>query len=166
VDIHSFLRDLGPQVDYLAPGALARARYSVAEDDVRALMADEDARFEVDPRLSDEERTDHARMQLGLEAVLRAGGYRGYSTHFGAIAEDGRFARLPLAAASSLMARGYGFGAEGDALTAALMCAGTDLLGETQFTEMYAMDFERDAILMSHMARATGRWPAPTARCA
>jgi L-arabinose isomerase len=45
---------------------------------------------------------------------------------------------------------------EGDALTAALMCAATDLLGETQFTEMYAMDFARDAILMSHMGE--GNW--------
>ena len=62
-------------------------------------------------------------MQLGLEQLLDAGGYRAYRTHFGAIAEDGRFARLPLAAASSLMAKGYGFGAEGDPLTGALMCA-------------------------------------------
>ena len=62
-------------------------------------------------------------MQLGLEQLLADGGYGAYSTHFDAIAEDGRFARLPLAAASSLMAKGYGYGAEGDALTAALMCA-------------------------------------------
>ena len=39
------------------------------------------------------------------------------------------------------MAKGYGYGAEGDALTAALMVAARDLLGDTQFTEMYAMDF-------------------------
>ena len=156
IDEHSLLRELGPQVDALAPGELVRARDAVAADDVRALIADEDARFEIDPRLTDSEREDHARMQLGLERVLNAGGYRAYSTHFGAIAEDGRFARLPLAAASSLMAKGYGFGAEGDPLTAALMCAGNDLLGKTQFTEMYAMDFERDAVLMSHMGE--GNW--------
>ncbi len=156
VDVHSLLRDLGPQVDALAPGALHRARLAVPEDDVRALIAEEDERFEIDPRLSDAEREDHARMQLGLEQLLGEGGYRAYSTHFGAIAEDGRFARLPLAAASSLMAKGFGFGAEGDPLTAALMCAGFDLLGETQFTEMYAMDFERDAMLMSHMGE--GNW--------
>ena len=95
-------------------------------------------------------------MQLGLEALLRGGGYAAYSTHFGAIAEDGRFARLPLAAASSLMAAGYGYAAEGDALTAALMCAAQTLLGTTQFTEMYAMDFPSDSILMSHMGE--GNW--------
>jgi L-arabinose isomerase len=119
-------------------------------------MAEEDAGFDVDPRLGAAEREDHARMQLALERLLADGGYGAYSTHFGAIAEDGRFARLPLAAASSLMAKGYGFGAEGDALTAALMVAARNLLGPTQFTEMYAMDFPRDAILMSHMGE--GNW--------
>jgi L-arabinose isomerase len=156
VDVHALLRALGPQVDALAPGTLHRATQAVSEEDVRALMADEDARFEIDPRLADDEREDHARMQIGLEALLREGGYGAYSTHFDAIGEDGRFGRLPLAAASSLMAKGYGYGAEGDALTAALMSAGRTLLGDTQFTEMYAMDFPSDAILMSHMGE--GNW--------
>src|SRR3954451_21540833 len=156
VDVHALMRALGPQVDAIAPGDLVRGAADVSADEVRALLADEDARFEVDPRLSAAEREDSARMQLGIEHILRAGGYGAYSTHFDAIGEDGRFARLPLAAASSLMAAGYGYGAEGDAVTAALMAAATWLLGETQFTEMYAMDFARDAILMSHMGE--GNW--------
>src|SRR3954470_14531301 len=155
-DEHALLRALGPQVDALAPGALHRAAVAVPADEVAALIAEENSQFEVDPRLSDEEREDHARMQLGLEQVLSEGGYGAYSTHFDAIADDGRFARLPLAAASSLMAKGYGYGAEGDALTAALMSAGQNLLGTTQFTEMYAMDFPSDSILMSHMGE--GNW--------
>jgi L-arabinose isomerase len=155
-DEHALLRALGPQVDSLATGALHRASDAVPAADVASLIADEDVRFEVDPRLSAREREDHARMQLALEAILRDGGYGAYSTHFGAIAEDGRFARLPLAAASSLMAAGYGYAAEGDALTAALMAAAQTLLGTTQFTEMYAMDFPSDSILMSHMGE--GNW--------
>jgi L-arabinose isomerase len=156
VDEHTLLRTLGPQVDALATGALHRAAAAASDDDVRSLIAGEDAQFDIDPRLSAEEREDHARMQLGIERLLLEGGYGAYSTHFDAIGDDGRFARLPLAAASSLMAAGYGYGAEGDAVTAALMVAATWLLGETQFTEMYAMDFPRDAILMSHMGE--GNW--------
>jgi L-arabinose isomerase len=156
VDEHALLRTLGPQIDSLATGDLYRAATAVSDEEVRELIAAEDARFEIDPQLSDAERADHARMQLGLERILAERGYGAYSTHFGAIAEDGRFARLPLAAASSLMAKGYGYAAEGDALTAALMSATQVLLGTTQFTEMYAMDFPRDAILMSHMGE--GNW--------
>jgi L-arabinose isomerase len=156
VDVHTLLRELGPQVDTLAVGALVRAMAAVDAGAVRDLLGFEDERFAVDPALSATEREDHARMQLGLEALLRDGGYGAYSTHFGAIAGDGRFARLPLAAASSLMAAGFGYAAEGDALTAALWSAAATLLGPTQFTEMYAMDFDRDAVLLSHMGE--GNW--------
>jgi L-arabinose isomerase len=156
VDDHALLRALGPQVDSLGTGVLQRAAAAVSDEDVAALIASEDEQFEIDSRLSAEERQDHARVQLGLQRVLDDGGYRGYSAHFGAIAEDGRFDRLPLAAASSLMAGGYAYAAEGDALTAVLMAAAQMLLGETQFTEMYAMDFPTDSILMSHMGE--GNW--------
>jgi L-arabinose isomerase len=61
-----------------------------------------------------------------------------------------------MAAASTLMAKGYGFAGEGDALTAALVSAGHALLGDAHFTEMYAMDFPSDSILMSHMGE--GNW--------
>src|SRR5271166_4726330 len=47
-----------------------------------------------------------------------------HSTYATAWAARGRFARLPLAAASSLMAKGYGYAAEGDVLTACLVAAG------------------------------------------
>jgi L-arabinose isomerase len=160
-DLHALVRTLGPQVDAVAPGVLARAVAAVPEPAVAELIAGEDAQFEIDPRLTREEREDHARMQLGIERLLRDGGYGAYSTHFGAIAEDGRFARLPLAAASSLMAAGFGFAAEGDALCAALMVAGQEMLGATQFTEMYAMDFPSDSILMSHMGEGNWRLAHP-----
>jgi L-arabinose isomerase len=156
VDIHTLVRTLGPQVLALAPGELHRAMSAASAADVSAVIAFEDERFEIDPRLSATEREDHARMQVALQQVLAAYGCEAYSTHFDAIAEDGRFARLPLAAASSLMAAGYGFGAEGDALTAALMHAARTQFGDTQFTEMYAMDFPTDSILMSHMGE--GNW--------
>jgi L-arabinose isomerase len=156
VDEHVLMRELGPQIDAIATGDLHRAVAAVSGDEVAELIAFEDQHFEIDPRLSDAEREDHARMQLGIEDLLEAGGYGAYSAHFDAIADDGRFARLPLAAASSLMAKGYAYAAEGDAVTAALMSAGTSLLGATQFTEMYAMDFPSDSILMSHMGE--GNW--------
>ena len=151
VDESALVRSLGPQIDFLAPGDLFREMQTVPAEDIAKLRAGEDDRFEIDPRLSDEERDDHARMQLAIQRMLDERGYRAYSTHFDAIGEDGRFARLPLAAASALMAEGYGYGAEGDALAAAMVYAGHQLIGDGHFTEMYAMDFPSDSILMSHM---------------
>ena len=95
-------------------------------------------------------------MQVAIQRILDAGGYGAYTAHFDAIGEDGRFSRLPLAAASTLMARGYGYAAEGDVLTACLVSAGHALIGDAHFTEMYAMDFPSDSVLMSHMGE--GNW--------
>jgi L-arabinose isomerase len=151
VDENALVRSLGPQIDFLAPGDLYREMQEVPAEDIAKLRASEDDRFEIDPRLTDEERDDHVRMQLAIQRILDDRGYRAYSTHFDAIGEDGRFTRLPLAAASALMAEGYGYGAEGDALAAAMVYAGHQLIGDGHFTEMYAMDFPSDSILMSHM---------------
>ena len=151
VDENALLRALGPEISFVAPGDLWRGMANVAESDVSDLMEWENGRFEIDENLSKEEREDHARMQLAIQAILTDRGYGAYSTHFDAIGEDGRFHRLPLAAASSLMAKGYGYGAEGDALAATMVHAGHQLIGDGHFTEMYAMDFPSDSILMSHM---------------
>jgi L-arabinose isomerase len=140
----------------IAPGELHRATEAAPADAVEAVLAFEDERFEIDPRLSREEREDHARMQVALERLLDEHGYGAFTAHFDAIGEDGRFARLPFAAASTLMARGYGYGAEGDTLHAALVSASHTLIGDANFTEMYAMDFPTDSILMSHMGE--GNW--------
>ncbi|MEV0643903.1 L-fucose/L-arabinose isomerase family protein [Phytomonospora sp. NPDC050363] len=156
VDENAFLRALGPEISFVAPGDLFRGTGEVTEAEAAGLMAWEDENFDIDPALTPLERGDHARMQIAIERILVDRGYRAYSTHFDAIGEDGRFNRLPLAAASSLMAKGYGYGAEGDAMAAAMVYAGHQLIGDGHFTEMYAMDFPSDSILMSHMGE--GNW--------
>ena len=61
-----------------------------------------------------------ARIELGLRAFLEAGGFKGFTTTF----EDLHgLEQLPGLAPQRLMADGYGFGAEGDWKTAALLRA-------------------------------------------
>jgi L-arabinose isomerase len=156
VDESALVRTLGPEILAVAPGDLVRGMAAVSDAQIAKVIAFEDERFEIDPRLSEEERTDHARMQAAIEHILIDGGFGAYTAHFDAIGEDGRFRRLPLAAASTLMAKGYGYAAEGDVLTACLVAAGHTLIGDAHFTEMYAMDFPSDSVLMSHMGE--GNW--------
>jgi L-arabinose isomerase len=79
-----------------------------------------------------------ARIELGLRAFLEEGGFKGFTTTF----EDLHGLRqLPGLAVQRLMADGYGFGAEGDWKTAALLRAmkaiAADLPGGTSFMEDY-----------------------------
>jgi L-arabinose isomerase len=156
VDESALVRTLGPEILAVAPGDLYRGMQEVTAGQIAEVIAFEDANFDVDPRLGTDERTDHARMQVAIEHILDSGGFGAYTAHFDAIGEDGRFHRLPLAAASTLMAKGYGYAAEGDVLTACLVAAGHTLIGDAHFTEMYAMDFPSDSVLMSHMGE--GNW--------
>jgi len=156
VDASALIRTLGPQILAVAPGQMYRGMLAVTGAQAREVIAFENARFEIDPRLSAGERQDHARMQVAIEQILAGRGFGAYTAHFDVIGDDGRFSRLPLAAASTLMAKGYGYAAEGDVLTACLVAAGHTLIGDAHFTEMYAMDFPSDSILMSHMGE--GNW--------
>src|SRR5579875_1799867 len=135
VDESALVRTLGPEILAVAPGDLYRGMGAVTESETEDVIAFEDENFDIDPRLSMEEREDHARMQVAIQRILDERGFRAYTAHFDAIGDDGRFARLPLAAASSLMAKGYGYGAEGDVLAACMVYAAHQLIGDGHFTE-------------------------------
>jgi L-arabinose isomerase len=79
-----------------------------------------------------------AKQELGIGAFLEEGGFKGYTDTF----EDLHgLDQLPGIATQRLMAAGYGFGAEGDWKTAALLRAmktmGHGLKGGTSFMEDY-----------------------------
>ena len=95
-----------------------------------------------------------ARIELGLRAFLGNGGFKGFTTTF----EDLHgLEQLPGISAQRLMADGYGFGAEGDWKTAALLRAmkvmATGLPGGTSFMEDYTyhMDPSGKVVLGAHM---------------
>lgn len=97
---------------------------------------------------------DAARIELGLRSFLEEGGYKGFTTTF----EDLHgLKQLPGLAVQRLMADGYGFGAEGDWKTAALLRAvkvmGHGLKGGTSFMEDYTyhLDPKQSLVLGSHM---------------
>lgn len=95
---------------------------------------------------------EQARIELGLTAFLEEGNFGAFTTSF----EDLHgLKQLPGLAVQRLMAKGYGFGGEGDWKTAAMtrvlkiMAAGK----ETSFMEDYTYHFERgnELVLGSHM---------------
>lgn len=95
-----------------------------------------------------------ARIELALRGFLKQGGFKGFTTTF----EDLHGLRqLPGIAVQRLMAEGFGFGAEGDWKTAALLRAmkvmAADMGGRTSFMEDYTYHLEpgNHLVLGSHM---------------
>jgi L-arabinose isomerase len=155
-DAPSLLRRLGPMIVSEDLGGLVARVAAVADSDVEAVLARHAEIFEVSPQLPRERHAYAARLELAIRAMLQEHGYGGFSFHFDSIGGDGRFEQLPLLAASDLMADGYAYAAEGDTNTATLMCAAQTMIGEAHFSEMYAMDWELDSVLISHMGE--GNW--------
>jgi len=97
---------------------------------------------------------DAAKIEIGLRAFLQQGNFKGYTDTF----EDLHgLVQLPGIASQRLMAEGYGFGAEGDWKTAALVRAmkimGSGLKGGNSFMEDYTYHFDptNQLVLGSHM---------------
>ena len=146
VDGHG-VGELAAEVAAVAPGAVTRlcaeyaGSYSVARDLRRGGPRHESLR-------------EAARIELGLRSFLGRGGFKGFTTTF----EDLHGLRqLPGLAVQRLMAEGYGFGAEGDWKTAALLrlmkVIGHGLGGGTSFMEDYTYHLHPSGslVLGAHM---------------
>jgi L-arabinose isomerase len=160
-DPEAMLRRLGTTVVNVDLGAVQSRLETVSDAAVQALVAEHGQRFELDPKLPAERHRYAARFEIALRAMLQEGDYAGFSFHFDSIGGDGRFRQLPLLAASNLMADGYGYAAEGDTNTAILMCAAQAMVGDAHFSEMYAMDWDLDSVLISHMGEGNWRIARP-----
>ena len=155
-DAPSLLRRIGPSVVAEDLGPVAARIVEVSDAEVDEVIERHQSQFEIASDLPRDRHAYAARFEIALRSLLEEKGYAGFSFHFDSIGGDGRFVQLPLLAASDLMADGYGFAAEGDTNTASLMVAAQTMIGDAHFSEMYAMDFELDSVLISHMGE--GNW--------
>ena len=155
-DPPAMLRRIGPTIVNEDLGPLVERIDAVSDAEVGAVLERHRDLFEIANDLPHERHAYAARFEVALRGLLEDKGYAGFSFHFDSIGGDGRFKQLPLLAASDLMADGYGFGAEGDTNTTTLMCAAQTMIGDAHFSEMYAMDWELDSVLISHMGE--GNW--------
>jgi L-arabinose isomerase len=155
-DPPAMLRRIGPTIVSEDLGPLAARISAVSDAEAESVIDRHREQFEVASDLPRERHAYAARFEVALRGLLEDKGYAGFSFHFDSIGGDGRFEQLPLLAASDLMADGYGFAAEGDTNTTTLMCAAQTMIGDAHFSEMYAMDWELDSVLISHMGE--GNW--------
>ena len=140
-------------------GDLVKHVEAVADAEVDRLTSEYDECYIVEKCLrkgGDQHRAlrDAARIELGMRAFLEEGSFKAFTTTF----EDLHgLTQLPGLAVQRLMADGYGFGAEGDWKTAALVrvmkVMGAGLPGGASFMEDYTYDLQATGpqVLGAHM---------------
>ncbi|MGP7959611.1 L-arabinose isomerase [Sanguibacter sp. A247] len=132
---------------------------AVTDAEVDPLVAEYEELYDVAPELRaggerHESLRDAARQEIAIERMLVGLDAKAFTTNF----EDlGRLTQLPGLAVQRLMAKGYGFGAEGDWKTAILVRAakvmGEGLPGGASLMEDYTYDLTPgdERILGAHM---------------
>ena len=150
---------LGYSVNGYGVGDLVKVVNAVEDAEIDRLTIEYDDTYAVAEELRPQgsRRTalrEAARIELGLRSFLKQGGFKAFTTTF----EDLHgLSQLPGLAVQRLMADGYGFGAEGDWKTAALVRAmkvmGAGLKGGTSFMEDYTYDLNKEnpKVLGAHM---------------
>ena len=140
-------------------GDLTHTIAQVSARQIDALVADYQQRYKVAPELrkgapQHAALREAAKIEAGLRAFLEDGDFKGFTDTF----EDLHgLVQLPGIAVQRLMADGYGFGAEGDWKTAALVRAmkvmGSGLKGGSSFMEDYTYHFApgKCLVLGAHM---------------
>jgi L-arabinose isomerase len=150
---------LGYHVDYYPIGDLVAYQDKVTDEDIDALVAEYEKEYEIADNCKKGAKDHHqvreaAREEIALRRFLKAKKAKAFTTNFDALHG---LNQLPGLASQRLMAEGYGFGAEGDWKTAALVrtfwVMAKGLPGGTSFLEDYTYHFngEKSAILQAHM---------------
>jgi L-arabinose isomerase len=149
----------GYAVNGYGVGDLVKYVNAVKDAQIKALLKEYEASYEIPSAQREDEKyqaclREAARIETGLRAFLTDGGFKGFTTTF----EDLHgLAQLPGVSAQRLMAEGYGFAAEGDWKTCALVRAmkvmSIGLKGGTSFMEDYTYHLNARSmkVLGAHM---------------
>ena len=151
----------GWEVDAYPVNEIAEAVAQVSKGDIEALVEEYYDKYEIllegrDPKEFREHVAVQAGIEIGFERFLEEKNYQAIVTHFGDL---GALKQLPGLAIQRLMQKGYGFGAEGDWKTAAMvrlmkiMTANMPNAKGTSMLEHYTYNLVpgKEGILEAHM---------------
>ena len=150
---------LGFAVNGYGIGDLVEATRGVGDDEVGRIVGEYEEQYDLAPALRQDgwqraSLLEAARIECGLRAFLDGGGFKAFTDTF----EDlGALVQLPGIGVQRLMADGYGFGAEGDWKTAAMLriakVMSRGLKGGTSFMEDYTYELSPRGpkVLGAHM---------------
>lgn len=144
---------LGWDIEYRGIGDLVEVMNAVTDSEVDKKMDEYLIKYDMDTDNVEAVRYQ-AKTEVALEKIFAENNYSAFTTNF----EDLHgMEQLPGLAAQNLMAKGYGFGGEGDwkvaAMTAIMKAMSEGLEGGTAFMEDYTYHFEKgnEHILGAHM---------------
>jgi L-arabinose isomerase len=148
VDLLSLRKEVGPVCWPLEPEKVAVAMESIPAGEVDTLAANERARYKVD--MDTELFESSCRLALAMEKVLRDGNFDGLACFDQVWLTDPRVGIIPSYGTSRLCEIGLPTSTEADITTLTAMFMLQELTGQATFLENYIIDFDREAMILSH----------------
>ncbi|MCL2006140.1 MAG: L-arabinose isomerase, partial [Planctomycetaceae bacterium] len=149
---------LGYHIDYYPVGDLAAEVARTTDAEIDHLVAEYESQYDFAPDAKKggakyQQVCEAARIEVAMRKILQATDAKAFTTNFDALHG---LDQLPGLASQRLMNDGFGFGAEGDWKTAAMVrmlkVMASGLPGGTSFMEDYVYHFKgKGAILQAHM---------------
>jgi len=154
---------IGVETRVLNPRTFKALLSEVTEQEIRDERELDEKRFKIE---GIDEGTYHRSLRNGLAlqkwiAKERIGAF---SFNFLQIGKATGLETAPFLQASKLMARGVGFGGEGDLLTASLVSALAAVNPDTSFSEMFCPDWKNGSVFLSHMGEMNWKLAAEKPR--
>ena len=148
IDQLSLRKEVGPVCWPVEPEKVSVAMQTLADADVNALVAKERGRYKIDMDAALFERS--CRLALALEKVLRDGSYAALASFDQVWLTDPRVGIIPSYGTGRLCEIGLPTSTEADITTLSAMLILQELTGQATFLENYIIDFDRDAMILSH----------------
>jgi L-arabinose isomerase len=148
VDQLSLRKEVGPVCWPVEPEKVSIAMEALPTGEVAALIAKERARFKIEMDAQLFERS--CRLALALEKVLRDGGFDALASFDQVWLTDPRVGIIPSYGTSRLCEIGLPTSTEADITSLTAMLILQELTGQATFLENYIIDFDREAMILSH----------------
>ncbi|MCL2118545.1 MAG: hypothetical protein FWH27_08990 [Planctomycetaceae bacterium] len=124
------------------------------EEKVLALIRDYQNSYDIAADVTKADLSQTARAELAMRLLVEENGLAGFTYLFTALGDDERTSTMPFVAASRMMADGYGFGGEGDLISAMATRMFHLLHPPVSFSEIFTIDYRGNALFFSHMGEA------------
>jgi len=148
VDQLSLRQHVGPVCWPVEPEKFSVAMGELSDPEVKALVAHESSRYRIDMDPHQFERS--CRLALALEKVLRDGKFDALASFDQVWLTDPRVGIIPSYGTGRLCELGIPCSTEADITTLTAMLILQELSGKATFLENYVIDFDRDAMILSH----------------
>ena len=156
VPLTGLKRDFGMTVRRLTASTVRRLAAGLSKQETDREREQDRERFEF-REVKPEAYERSLRASLVVEKWAAEERLDAFSFNFLSIGRALGLDTVPFLAASKLLARGVGYGGEGDLLTAGLVAALAGAYPETSFTEMFCPDWEHGTVYLSHMGELNWR---------